>query len=162
AYGNEILLATGEVRPRVRSRQVWRISHVEKAREFGAINYTVLLVYLSSLVGIGIYFARQTRNTDDFFRGGQQIPWWAAGCSIFATMLSSLTFTGLPAKAFAQDWVYAVGNLMIAAVAVVAVYFALPFYRRIDATSAYEYLEKRFSQSVRLFGSVSFSLFHVF
>ena len=36
-------------------------------------------------------------------------------------MLSSLTFTGIPSKAFAQDWVYAVGNMMIPVVAVLAV-----------------------------------------
>ena len=77
-------------------------------------------------------------------------------------MLSSLTYTGLPSKAFAQDWVYAVGNMMIPVVAVVAVKIALPFFRRIDATSAYEYLEKRFNRSVRWFGSLSFTLFHIF
>jgi SSS family transporter len=77
-------------------------------------------------------------------------------------MLSSLTFTGIPSKAFAQNWVYAVGNMMIPVVAFVAVFVALPFYRRIDVTSAYEYLEKRFSRRVRLFGSASFTLFHIF
>ena len=114
------------------------------------------------MVGVGFYFARKNKNTNDYFRGGMQIPWWAAGCSIFATMLSSLTFTGIPSKAFAQDWVYSVGNFMIPVVAVLAVYVAMPFYRRIDATSAYEYLEKRFSRPVRLFGSASFTLFHIF
>ena len=51
---------------------------------------------------------------------------------------------------------------MIPLVAVIAVYVALPFYRGIDATSAYEYLEKRFNRGTRLFGSASFTLFHVF
>ncbi|MGB1927599.1 MAG: sodium:solute symporter, partial [Rubripirellula sp.] len=45
---------------------------------------------------------------------------------------------------------------------VVAVLIAMPFFRRIDATSAYEYLERRFNRSVRLFGSASFTLFHIF
>jgi len=114
------------------------------------------------MVGVGFYFASRNKTTDDFFRGGKHIPWWAAGCSIFATMLSSLTFTGIPSKAFAQDWVYAVGNMMIPVVAFVGVFVALPFYRRLDVTSAYEYLEKRFSRNVRLFGSASFTLYHIF
>ena len=114
------------------------------------------------MVAVGVYFTRKNKNTNDFFRGGKRIPWWAAGCSIFATMLSSLTYTGVPSKAFAQDWVYAIGNFMIPVVAVVAVFVALPFYRRIDVTSAYEYLERRFSRAVRLFGSGSFTLFHIF
>jgi SSS family transporter len=58
--------------------------------------------------------------------------------------------------------VYAIGNMMIPVVAFFAVFVALPFYRQLDITSAYEYLEKRFSRGVRLFGSASFTLFHLF
>ncbi|MGI9472022.1 MAG: sodium:solute symporter family transporter [Rubripirellula sp.] len=161
-WDGDIVIPSGEIRPRVRTPKVWKVAPVAKPRGFGVINYTVLVGYLFSMLAIGVYFAKKNRSTDDYFRGGKNIVWWAAGCSIFATMLSSLTFTGVPSKAFAQDWVYAVGNLMIPVVAVVAVYVALPFYRRIDATSAYEYLEKRFNRSVRLFGSASFTLFHIF
>ena len=161
-WDGRIIIASGEVRPRVRSPRVWSVAPVPHEEDFGWLNYTVLFSYLLAMVGVGLYFTRYNKSTDDFFRGGKRIPWWAAGCSIFATMLSSLTYTGIPSKAFAQDWVYAIGNFMIPVVAVLAVYVALPFYRRIDATSAYEYLEKRFSRSVRLFGSASFTLFHIF
>ena len=161
-WKDDIIVPSGEIRPRVRSPKIWRVTVKNGNRDFGALNYFVLFSYLLAMVGIGLYFTRKNKNTDDYFRGGKQIPWWAAGCSIFATMLSSLTFTGIPSKAYAQDWVYAVGNFMIPVVAFVAVYVALPFFRRIDATSAYEYLERRFSRGVRLFGSASFTLFHIF
>ena len=161
-WEGRIVIPTGEVKPRVRSRKVWAIEPVAKSKPFGAVNYLVLLGYLLAMVGVGIYFTRKNQNTEDFFRGGQQIVWWAAGCSIFATMLSSLTYTGIPAKAYAQDMVYLVGNLMIPVVSLLAVVLVLPFFRQIDATSAYEYLERRFSRPVRLFGSASFVLFHIF
>jgi len=161
-WDGKVVIPTGEVRPRVRSPKVWAVTPVARSRSFGTVNYVVLFGYLAAMVGVGVYFTNKNKSTDDFFRGGKQIVWWAAGCSIFATMLSSLTFTGIPSKAFAQDMVYMVGNMMIPIVAVLAVYVALPFYRQIDATSAYEYLEKRFSLPVRLFGSASFTLFHIF
>jgi SSS family transporter len=161
-WGDAWILASGEVRPRVRSPEIWQVNMMPIGQSFGFVNYSVLVIYLLAMVGVGVYFASRNQNTDDFFRGGKQIPWWAAGCSIFATMLSSLTYTGIPSKAYAQDWVYLVGNMMIPLVAVIAVFVALPFYRRIDATSAYEYLEKRFNRGVRLFGSASFTLFHLF
>jgi SSS family transporter len=161
-WGDSIILPSGEVRPRVRSPKIWQVTPTPGSHEFGLINYVVLIGYLASMVGIGVYFTKQNKSTDDFFRGGKSIPWWAAGCSIFATMLSSLTFTGLPSKAFAQDWTYFLGNMMIPLVAIVAVFVALPFYRRLDVTSAYEYLEKRFNRGVRLFGSASFTVFHIF
>lgn len=161
-WDDAIIIPSGEVRPRVRSPKIWSVTPVAPQRNFGLINYSVLFGYLAAMVLVGLYFAGKNKNTDQYFRGGQNIPWWAAGCSIFATMLSSLTFTGVPSKAYAQDWVYLVGNMMIPVVAVVAVFVAMPFFRRIDATSAYEYLEKRFNRSVRLFGSASFTLFHIF
>ena len=162
AFGDGVVLVSGEVRPRVRSPQVWEISPSFAKQGFGLLDYTVLVAYLLGMVGVGVYFMNRMKSTDDFFRGGQQMQWWAAGCSIFATMLSSITFMSIPAKAFAQDWVYALGNLMIVVVAPVAVYLALPFFRGIDATSAYEYLELRFNRPVRLFASGLFSLFHLF
>ncbi len=161
-WNGRIVLPSGEVRPRIRSPAVWSITVPPSPGLFGWVDYSVLVVYLSSLVAIGVYFARRTSTTEDYFRATGRIPWWAAGCSIFATMLSSLTFTGIPSKSFAQDWVYAVGNMMIPVVAILAVAVALPFYRRIDATSAYEYFEKRFSRGIRRLCSALFSVFHVF
>ena len=162
AFDGGVVLASGEVRPRVRTNEVWRITARPDGKTFGGIDYAVLVSYLLGMVAVGVYFMNKMKDTDDFFRGGQQMQWWAAGCSIFATMLSSITFMSIPAKAFAQDWVYAVGNLMVVAVAPIAVYLALPFFRRIDATSAYEYLELRFNRPVRLFASGLFTVFHVF
>lgn len=161
-WGDSIILPSGEIRPRVRSPHIWKITPSTPPKSFGILNYIVLFGYLLAMVGIGVYFTQKNKNTDDYFRGGKQIPWWAAGCSIFATMLSSLTFTGLPSKAFAQDWVYAVSNFTIPVVAILAVFVALPFYRRIDATSAYEYLEMRFGRFTRMFASMSFVFFHLF
>jgi SSS family transporter len=161
-WDGRIVIPSGEVRPRVRSPKVWAVEVVAGSRAFGTLNYLVLCGYLLTMVGVGVYFTRRNQSTDDFFRGGKRVIWWAAGCSIFATMLSSLTYTGIPSKAYAQDMVYLIGNLMIPVVAFLAVYLALPFYRRIDATSAYEYLEKRFNRSLRFFGSASFTLFHIF
>jgi|TARA_B110000116_G_scaffold272314_1_gene296536 SSS family solute:Na+ symporter len=161
-WDDSIIIASGEVRPRVRSPQLWKVTPKAKSKDFGTVNYWVLGIYLLLMVLVGLFFAKRNKGTDDFFRGGKRVVWWAAGCSIFATMLSSLTFTGLPSKAYATDWVYFLANMMIPVVAFVAVYVALPFYRKIDATSAYEYLEKRFNRRVRMLGSGFFTLFHIF
>ncbi|MDY0165137.1 MAG: sodium:solute symporter [Thermoguttaceae bacterium] len=160
-WGDGFVLASGETRPRHRTPAVWFIRAEPSTATFGPVNFSVLVVYLLGMVGVGVFFAARNRSTDDFFRGGQRVPWWVAGMSIYATMLSSITYMAIPAKAFAQDWVYLTGNFMILAVAPVAVYVALPFFRRIDATSAYEYLDKRFNFGMRLFGSGSFTVFHI-
>jgi Na+/proline symporter len=92
-------------------------------------------------------------------RNGQRVPWWAAGLSIYATVLSSITYMAIPAKTFATDWSYYFMALAIVAVAPVVVWFYLPVFRQLNVTTAYEYLEKRFNLAIRWFGSVSFILF---
>lgn len=161
-WGDEVFIVSGEIRPRVRTNQVWHFKVTPVKAQFGVINSGIVVCYLLAMLMIGVYFTFGNRSTDDFFRGGKQIPWWAAGCSIFATMLSSITYMAVPAKAFAQDWVYWIGNFLILGIAPVAIYVALPFFRSIDATSAYEYLEQRFNKTARRIGSGSFSLFHIF
>ncbi|MBN2579519.1 MAG: sodium/solute symporter [Pirellulales bacterium] len=155
-WGNGFVVPSGEVRPGVRSPGIVEVEPIPKRATFGWINYLALFGYLFCMVGIGFWCSRHNKSTNDFFRGGQRIPWWAAGLSIYATMLSSITYMAIPAKAFATDWSYYFQILAIPAMTPLVVCFYLPFYRQLDVTSAYEYLEKRFNLAVRWFGSVSF------
>jgi len=143
------------------SDSIARLQLKNTNKDFGLVNMFVLVVYLLAVVAVGLFFMFKNKNTDDYFRGGQSIPWWAAACSIYATMLSSLTYIALPAVVYRSDWVLLLGIWMIIAVAPIAVYVAIPFFRQLDATSAYEYLSKRFNLPVRLFASGLFTLFHV-
>ena len=126
---------------------------------FGAINYVALILYLLTLVVIGVYFSRREKGTEDFFLAGRRIPWWAAGLSIFGTGLSAITFMAIPAKAYSTNWVFILGSFAPILFIPFVVAFYIPFYRRLRLTTAYEYLEKRFNLATRLFGSTFFVLF---
>ena len=110
---------------------------------------------------MGYFFSRRQKNTNDYFKGGGRIPWWAAGMSIFGTALSAITFMAIPAKTFATDWSYFMLNMTIILVAPIIVFLFIPFYRKLNVTTAYEYLEVRFNLAVRLIGSFSFILFQI-
>jgi SSS family transporter len=152
---------SGEVRPGVRSPQIDLARPTTSRVNFGWANYMTLIVYLGSMVVLGGWFSRRNKTTDDFFRGGQRVPWWAAGISIYATMLSSISFMATPAKAYATNWNYYLMVIAIVLVQPVVVLFYLPVFRQLNVTSAYEYLEKRFNLAVRWFGCVSFILLQV-
>ena len=155
------VIPTGEARPGVRTPNVAWAKPLKITARFSRLDYAILAVYLASLVGMGVYFSRREKSTGDFFLGGQRIPWWAAGISIFGTQLSAITFMAIPAKAFHTDWIYFLGNMTIVAIAPIIVYLYLPFFRRLEITSAYEYLEKRFNLPTRLLGSGMFMLFQL-
>ena len=128
---------------------------------FGAWDYACLGAYLLSLVGMGIYFSRREKTTEDFFVAGRRIPWWAAGVSIVGTQTSAISFMAIPAKVYATDWVYLWNPLAAGLIAPLVVFVYLPFFRRLNLTTAYEYLERRFHVAVRLFASTAFILFHL-
>jgi SSS family solute:Na+ symporter len=160
-WRGRIVIPGGEVSPGVRSTEVLEGRRVPREAQFGWLNYLTLVGYLLGMVAIGWYCAARNKNTDDYFTAGGRIPWWAAGLSIYATMLSSLTFMAIPAKAFSSDWTYFWANVPILLLAPIVIRFYLPFFRQLDVASAYEYLEKRFSLAVRLYGSGAFILFQM-
>lgn len=153
-----IVVPGGEAQPGVRTSAVWMGTPIRRRSPFGAFNTAALFVYLVGMLAIGVVCTRRNRNTDDYFKAGGRIPWWAAGISIYATMLSSLTFMAIPAKAYATDWTFFWANVPILLVAPIVIRYYLPFFRQLHVTSAYEYLERRFNLAVRLYGSASFIL----
>ena len=152
------LILSGEIMPGVRSPSVYQ-GELKPRPEFGLLNWSLLIVYLAGMLSLGYYFMKREKGTDDFFKGGGRIPWWAAGMSIYATMLSAITFMAIPAKAFATDWKYYPMAIAILIVAFPVVKYYLPFFRRLKVTTAYEYLEKRFSYATRFLASFLFILF---
>ncbi|WGU68116.1 hypothetical protein QIU18_01395 [Capnocytophaga canimorsus] len=81
--------------------------------------------------------------------------------SIYATMLSAITYLSQPALAYSFDWQAYLGYFTIILIVPIVITFYLPFYRKLKITTAYEYLEKRFNVSIRMFGSASFMLFQL-
>ena len=150
----------GELMPGVRSADVTHIE-VTNEKSFGWLNWTVLAIYLIAMLGMGFYFMRKENGADDFFKGGGRIPWWAAGISIYATMLSAITYMTIPAKAYATDWAYYPMLWMILLISFPVIKYYLPYFRKLNVTSAYEILELRFNLFTRMLASTFFSIFMI-
>jgi SSS family transporter len=157
-WGDVVVVPSGEVRPGIRSPEVWTLRPSGGKAGFGWLNYVTLGLYLAAMVWLGVSFTSKTKTTDDFFRAAQRIPWWAAGLSIFSTMLSSITFMAIPAQGYGVGWNYFLANSYLLITPLVAWVF-VPFYRTLNVTSAYEYLERRFDAAARMVASGLFILF---
>lgn len=153
-----IIIPSGEIHPGVRTEEILEVK-ISDPVSFGWINYTVIIIYLLGMMGVGLYFSRKAKSTDQFFKGGSKIPWWAAGISIFATALSAITFLSIPAKAYMADWGMFMFNMAILLIVPIVIHFYLPFFRKLNVASAYQYLEDRFSSPVRYLASAFFCLF---
>ena len=121
----------------------------------------VLVGYLGFLVWLGYFFSTRRTNSDDYFVGGQKIPAWVAAFSLYATALSSISYVATTSNVYQSGWIFAFGVIGIAPlIPLVAEYF-VPFIRRTNSVTAYEYLEARFDRPMRLLASAIFMIFHV-
>ena len=159
-WENAYLLPVTTFQPGKTTLEFWRVER-QVFRKFGWLNYIVLILFFVVLIVMGWFFSKREKSTDDFFKAGKRVPWWAAGISIIGTGLSALTFMAVPAKAYATDWIYYFSYLFGPLMAPVIVYAFLPFFRRLNITTAYEYLELRFNLPVRLISSVTFIFFQI-
>ena len=159
--GNKFYLPGGELKPGIRTPGIICGEILSPPKGLGVVNTIVIAIYFLSMALIGFYFSKKQKNTDDYFKGGGRLPYWVVGLSIFGTSLSAITFMAIPAKVYATDWSYMLLNTGIILVVPVIIFLFIPFYRKLNVTTAYEYLEERFNPLTRVICSVAFILFQV-
>jgi len=102
---------------------------------FSALDWSIVGVYMSAMIGVGVYFARRQKTADDYLLAGHRIPVWAAAISMVATSVSAATFLGAPESAYTGNLTYLAQNLAgIIGVLIVAAVFVPAFFRAKAAT----------------------------
>jgi len=114
-------------------------------------DYVLIACFLGVNVGIGWWVHRRKRGTGaDYFLGGGRVPPWAAGISWYGTQISSVSFMALPAYAYAKNWLpMMVGPIFTLSGIILAVCF-VGIIRRLNTSTIFAYLERRFDRNVRL------------
>jgi SSS family solute:Na+ symporter len=125
-------------------------------------DYIALLLYFGLMVVLGVFFARRNKNTETYFEGGRNVAWLAVGMSMFATGASSISFMAMPAKAFAENWKFFLVGPLQCLILPISLFIFIPILRRERISTAYEYLERRFSSGLRLLGASFFAVSQVF
>ena len=121
------------------------------------LDYAVIAAYAVMLLGIGVYYGARSKSDKDYLLGGRTMKWFNLGLSLFATMLSAVTYLAVPGEMIKYGPVFVVGKIAsYPFVALVVGFFIIPRIMRLNVTSAYEILEQRLDLSVRMLGSAFF------
>ena len=75
------------------------------------VDYVVIFVYLILTIGIGVFFGKFMKGGRDYFAGGNKIPWWISGISLYMTNFSAYTFVGLAGFVYLSGY-YAVAGFL--------------------------------------------------
>ncbi|PTN09542.1 sodium:solute symporter [Mangrovibacterium marinum] len=124
------------------------------------LDYFIMFLTLVVSLGVGFWFSKRQKDTNNYFKAAGSIPSWAIGISILATLISSITFLAYPGEGYTSNWIRLVQGLMVPIVLVAIVGFVVPLFRHVIQLSTYEYFEKRFGKFARFYTSISFILTH--
>ncbi|RKY53152.1 MAG: hypothetical protein DRP89_06615 [Candidatus Neomarinimicrobiota bacterium] len=121
----------------------------------------IAVCYITSILSIGIYLFKKQKSTKDFFLGGRTMGWLPIGLSLMATLTSAVGYMAYPAGAIKYGIIMLWMAMAIPISFPVVVYVFMPFYHKLKVYTAYEYLERRFSVSVRALASAIFILWRI-
>jgi len=121
----------------------------------------IVVAYLATLAGIGVYFSKRQSNLEDFFLARRGMRWLPVGLSLMAALNSGIDYLTQPSAIIKFGLVLIVTNGSWIFVYPYVSRVTLPFYRRLKVYSAYEYLERRFDVRVRTLGAIIFILWRV-
>ena len=124
------------------------------------LDYFIVIASILLAIVMGFYFAHRQKDSSTYFTGSGRVPAWAVGISIFATLISSVTFLAYPGAAYADNWILLVQGLMVPVVLVALIGVIVPLFRKVIRLSTYEYFERRFGLFARLYSSFAFTLGH--
>ncbi|MBT9777684.1 sodium/solute symporter [Clostridium sp. MCC353] len=129
---------------------------------FTTIDLIILVVYLGAVLFAGLYFSKKEMKGKEFFKGDGTIPWWVTSVSIFATLLSPISFLSLAGNSYAGTWIMWFAQLGMLVAIPITIRFFLPIYSKLDIDTAYHYLEIRFnSKGLRVLGAVMFIVYQI-
>jgi SSS family solute:Na+ symporter len=125
------------------------------------VDWIILLVYAVSTIGLGWYFGRKQQDTSEYFVGSGRMNPLLIGVSLFATLLSTISYLAIPGEVAGKGPIYLTNYLAYPFVFLFVAFVILPIYMRQRVTSAYELLEQRLGLSIRLLGGVMFLMLRI-
>ncbi len=125
---------------------------MEATGTINLLDCSVFTLYFGAMIWMSYYFGKQHASQEDYYLGGRNLPWWAVGLSTAATQTSAIGFMSIPAFVALSPnggLKFLQGEIVLPLAMIFIMVTLIPFFRRLELISIYDYLERRFSPSVK-------------
>src|SRR5689334_21527468 len=125
-------------------------------RNLATADLVIIGIYFAIVFGIGMYFARKERTSEDYFLAGRDVGWFFIGASLFVSNISTEHFIGLSGTGASSG--LAVGHFEWLACLILLIlgWVFVPFYLRSNVFTMPEFLERRFNRQCAVYlGAIS-------
>jgi SSS family solute:Na+ symporter len=115
-------------------------------RTLAPLDLAIIGIYFAIVFGIGFYFSRKERTSEDYFLASRNVGWFAIGASLFVSNISTEHFIGLAGSGATSG--LAVGHFEWLACLILLIlgWVFVPFYLRSNVFTMPEFLERRFNR----------------
>lgn len=129
---------------------------------FTTIDMIVLIAYLVVVLFAGLCFSKKDMKGKEYFKGDGTIPWWVTSVSIFATLLSPISFLSIVGNSYKGTWILWFAQLGLFIAVPLTIKFFLPIYSKLGIDTAYHYLEVRYNdKGLRVLGAIMFIIYQI-
>ncbi len=113
-------------------------------------DWFIVLSLNAAIIGYGLYLARGTETSSQWFLGARALPWWAVGLSYHVSLLSTISLVMVPGEIFNHGLsLYLIGPVSTLTSILMYSLF-VRFYFRLNVFTPFTYLERRYDRHVRL------------
>lgn len=113
------------------------------------IDTSVIVIFSVFIMVIGLLFSRTGRNLKSFFAGGEAVPWFIGGLSLFMSFFSAGTFVVWGSIAYKYGWVaVTIQWTMCIGGLIVGLYIA-PKWKATGSLTAAEFIKDRLGAHVQ-------------
>jgi len=116
-------------------------------RTLAPVDLVIIGVYFIIVFGIGFYFSRKERTSEDYFLAGRSIGWFAIGTSLFVSNISTEHFIGLAGSGAAVGLAPGHFEWQASLILLLLGWVFVPFYLRSNVFTMPEFLERRFNRN---------------
>ncbi len=113
------------------------------------LDWIVLALSLTFIVGYGIYRSRENKNINSYLRADRSLPWYHVTLSLMATQASAITFLSAPGQAYTDGMRFVQFYFGLPFAMIVLCITFVPKFHKLNVFTAYEYLEGRFDLRTR-------------
>jgi solute:Na+ symporter, SSS family len=120
-------------------------------RALAPIDLIIIGVYFLVVFGIGFYFSRRERTSEEYFLAGRDVGWFFIGASLFVSNISTEHFIGLSGTGASSG--LAVGHFEWLACLILLIlgWVFVPFYLRSNVFTMPQFLERRFNRQCAVY-----------
>ena len=109
------------------------------------LDYSVIAVFFAVMIGVGVFFSRRSKNSDQFFGNDKTVPWWLSGVSFYMNSFSALAFVMYSALAYKFGWVPVTVSWLSVPPVLFAAWFLAVRWRRAATGSPIDYIATRYT-----------------